>query len=71
MFCLAAGPISKDQARIGSRDATMTHCSVAIANPWQSEPVVIHETIAEAPGVTTIRLAFVHGDRAATFQSRP
>lgn len=43
----------------------------AISNPWQSEPVVIRETIAEAAGVTTLRVAFVDGGRATTFQFRP
>lgn len=43
----------------------------AIANPWQSDAVVICETIAEAPGVTTFRLAFVARGRADSFAFRP
>jgi NAD(P)H-flavin reductase len=40
-------------------------------NPWQSDTVTIRETIAEAPGVTTFRLAFVDQRRAAAFRFRP
>ena len=43
----------------------------ANANPWQSDAVVIRETIAEAPGVTTFRLAFVAPARADSFTFRP
>jgi NAD(P)H-flavin reductase len=50
-------------------------CSVAlptaIANPWQPDPVVIRETVREAPGVTTFRLAFVNEGRVAPFTYRP
>ena len=44
---------------------------VAIANPWQPDAVAVRETIAEAPGVTTHRLAFLDENRAAAFRFRP
>ncbi|HUY93313.1 MAG TPA: FAD/NAD(P)-binding protein [Pirellulales bacterium] len=43
----------------------------AVANPWQADVVVVREKVAEAPGVTTYRLAFVDQDRAAGFTFRP
>lgn len=43
----------------------------APANPWQSDTVEIRETIAEAPGVTTYRLAFTSDERAVSFTFRP
>jgi NAD(P)H-flavin reductase len=42
-----------------------------VANPWQADPVVIREKTAEAPGITTYRLAFVDDQRAAKFSFRP
>ena len=41
------------------------------ANPWQPDSVVVRETIVEAPGVTTYRLAFRDVQRAASFTFRP
>ncbi|HET6884379.1 MAG TPA: FAD/NAD(P)-binding protein [Pirellulales bacterium] len=41
------------------------------ANPWQSQSVRIHETISEAPGVTTYRLRFADPTRADNFSFRP
>jgi NAD(P)H-flavin reductase len=43
----------------------------AVANPWQSDAVVVRETIAEAPGVISYRLAFQDEGRAAAFRFRP
>lgn len=42
-----------------------------VANPWHSEVAVVRETIAEAPGVTTLRLSFANAARAQTFSFRP
>lgn len=43
----------------------------AVANPWLSDTVVVRETVAEAPGVTTYRLAFADERRAEAFTFRP
>ncbi|HVA44803.1 MAG TPA: FAD/NAD(P)-binding protein [Pirellulales bacterium] len=48
-----------------------TTVPAARINPWQPDPVVVRETIAEAPDVTTYRLAFRDDDRAASFSFRP
>lgn len=42
-----------------------------VANPWHSEVAVVRETIAEAPGVTTLQLSLANGARARTFSFRP
>lgn len=43
----------------------------ALVNPWQSNVAIVRETIAEAPGVTTLRLTLADAARAAAFSFRP
>ncbi|HVX12232.1 MAG TPA: FAD/NAD(P)-binding protein [Pirellulales bacterium] len=42
-----------------------------VANPWLADAVVIREMVAEGPGVTTFRLAFVDEERRDSFRFRP